>query len=76
MSTFGQMLSLTAPHSQPMRSALRRGLFFSLLLALTLPLTSCDSGGPNESPEWAGTWKLSEASGWSKWLGGHPSPVL
>lgn len=51
-------------HSQPMRMALRRRLFFSLLLALTLPLVSCDSGGPNEPPEWVGTWKLSEASGW------------
>jgi hypothetical protein len=34
-----------------MRSALRRGLFFSFLLALTLPLASCDSGGSSQDEE-------------------------
>jgi hypothetical protein len=34
---------------------------FSLLLALALPLVSCDSGGSNgggSSPGWVGTWEL------------------
>jgi hypothetical protein len=34
-----------------MRTALRRRLFFSLLLVLTFPLASCDSGGSNGDDE-------------------------
>jgi hypothetical protein len=41
-----------------MRKALRRGLFLSLLLALALPLASCDSGGSNSSPDWVGNWEV------------------
>lgn len=41
-----------------MRTTLRKGLLFSLLLALILPLTSCDSGGNGDSsPDWVGTWE-------------------
>lgn len=43
-----------------MGKSLRRGLFFSLLLALTLPLVSCDSGGSNSSPDWVGNWEVTQ----------------
>jgi hypothetical protein len=47
-----------------MRKALRRGLFFSLLLALTIPLVSCDSGGSNgSSPSWSGEWEVTSLNG-------------
>jgi hypothetical protein len=49
-----------------MRKVLRRGFFFSLLLALALPLVSCDSGGSNgssSSPEWTGNWKVIKENG-------------
>lgn len=55
-------ISLITTYSQTMRLALRRGLFLSLLLALPLSLLSCDSGGSNSSPNWAGTWKLAESN--------------
>lgn len=38
-------------HFQPMPAALRRKLFFSLLLALTVPLVSCDSGGSSDGSQ-------------------------
>jgi hypothetical protein len=49
-----------------MRKALRYSLFLSVLLALTFPLSSCDSGGSNSSSssaEWTGNWKLIEVNG-------------
>lgn len=56
-----------------MRSALRRGLFFSLLLALVLPLASCDSGGGSQdeelSPDEAETQIRSSIDGLSESMG-------
>lgn len=42
-----------------MRTALRQGFLFSLLLALAIPLASCDSGGSSGGgPEWTGNWEV------------------
>lgn len=47
-----------------MRTTLRRRLFFSLLLALALPLISCDSGGSGDSePIWIGDWEAISVDG-------------
>lgn len=44
-----------------MLTTLRKRLFLSLFLALTLPLVSCDSGGSSDSsPAWVGTWEDQE----------------
>lgn len=56
-----------------MRLALRRGLFFSFLLVLALPLASCDSGGSSQdeelSPDEAETQIRSSIDGLSESMG-------
>lgn len=47
-----------------MRSV-HRGVLLPLLLAITLPLVSCDSGGSNDSssnksPDWVGNWEATK----------------
>jgi hypothetical protein len=54
-------ISSITTYSQTMRSTLRQGCFFLLLFALCFSFVSCDSGGSNSSPDWTGTWELSES---------------
>jgi hypothetical protein len=46
-----------------MRLVLRRGPFFSLLLALTLPLAACDSGGSDSGSNFIGDWEVVSSEG-------------
>jgi hypothetical protein len=45
-----------------MRGFLRFGLLLSLFLVLILSLVSCDSGGSSSSPDWTGSWEITETA--------------